>query len=146
MIASIDAVLDEQDEQRVEDVYDPDIIAQLYTEIVSPLLREAYLVGLRDAQEATTAAEQIPDLKPVETQVPKRPTPKSLAKKSAYEESSPPVEGEELLHSNDLPGGDVNSKSEPSKKGTAPKRKNRLVRGKATELSPLVRRRDGTYI
>ena len=46
MIASIDAVLDEQDEQRDEDIYDGDIIAEIYTEIVTPLQREAYLVGL----------------------------------------------------------------------------------------------------
>eukprot|EP00429_Kryptoperidinium_foliaceum_P025814 CAMPEP_0176147532 /NCGR_PEP_ID=MMETSP0120_2-20121206/75209_1 /TAXON_ID=160619 /ORGANISM="Kryptoperidinium foliaceum, Strain CCMP 1326" /LENGTH=150 /DNA_ID=CAMNT_0017484151 /DNA_START=35 /DNA_END=483 /DNA_ORIENTATION=- len=62
MIASIDAVLDEQDEQRDEDIDDPDVIAQIYTEIVTPLLREAYLVGLRDAKEAQLAAESIPDL------------------------------------------------------------------------------------
>ncbi len=62
MIASIDAVLDEQDEQRDEDINDPEVIAKLYTEIVTPLQREAYLVGLRDAKEAALAAESIPDL------------------------------------------------------------------------------------
>jgi hypothetical protein len=67
MIASIDAVLDEQDDQMDEDIYDPDMIAQIYGEIVSPLLREAYLVGLRDAKEGAAAAALIPDLeyKPV---------------------------------------------------------------------------------
>jgi hypothetical protein len=62
MIASIDAVLDEQDDQAEEDIYDPDIIAKIYGEIVSPLLREAYLVGLRDAKEGAAAAASIPDL------------------------------------------------------------------------------------
>lgn len=62
MIASIDAVLDEQDEQADEDIYDPDMIAEIYGEIVSPLLREAYLVGLRDAKEGAAAAALIPDL------------------------------------------------------------------------------------
>ncbi|KAL3923862.1 MAG: hypothetical protein SGILL_001400 [Bacillariaceae sp.] len=62
MIASIDAVLDEQDDQADEDVYDPDMIAEIYGEIVSPLLREAYLVGLRDAKEGAAAAALIPDL------------------------------------------------------------------------------------
>lgn len=62
MIASIDAVLDEQDDQAEEDVYDPDTIAAIYGEIVSPLLREAYLVGLRDAKEGAAAAALIPDL------------------------------------------------------------------------------------
>jgi hypothetical protein len=62
MIASIDAVLDEQDDQADEDVYDPDTIAEIYGEIVSPLLREAYLVGLRDAKEGAAAAALIPDL------------------------------------------------------------------------------------
>lgn len=62
MIASIDAVLDEQDDQADEDIYDPDTIAEIYGEIVSPLLREAYLVGLRDAKEGAAAAALIPDL------------------------------------------------------------------------------------
>lgn len=62
MIASIDAVLDEQDDQADEDVYDPDLIAEIYGDIVSPLLREAYLVGLRDAKEGAAAAALIPDL------------------------------------------------------------------------------------
>lgn len=62
MIASIDAVLDEQDDQADENVYDPDVIAEIYGEIVSPLLREAYLVGLRDAKEGAAAAALIPDV------------------------------------------------------------------------------------
>ncbi|KAG7364344.1 hypothetical protein IV203_037546 [Nitzschia inconspicua] len=66
MIASIDAVLDEQDEQADEDIYDPDLIAEIYGEIVSPLLREAYLVGLRDAKEGAAAAALIPDLEVVQ--------------------------------------------------------------------------------
>jgi hypothetical protein len=38
------------------------MIAKIYSEIVTPLLREAYLVGLRDAKEGAAAAELIPDL------------------------------------------------------------------------------------
>jgi hypothetical protein len=61
MIASIDAVLDEQDEQMDENIYDPYTIAEVYSEIVAPLSREAYLVGLRDAKEGAAAAEAIED-------------------------------------------------------------------------------------
>lgn len=75
MIASIDAVLDEQDEQRDEDVNDPEIIAKLYAEIVTPLQREAYLVGLRDAKEATLAAEQMADLPPPQPEPAKTESP-----------------------------------------------------------------------
>mmetsp|Transcript_26182 Transcript_26182/g.62206 ORF Transcript_26182/g.62206 Transcript_26182/m.62206 type:complete len:438 (+) Transcript_26182:228-1541(+) len=62
MIESIDAVLDEQDEQIDENIYDPYTIAEVYGDIVTPLLREAYLVGLRDAKEGAAAAAAIPDI------------------------------------------------------------------------------------
>jgi hypothetical protein len=130
MIASIDAVLDEQDEQRDEEVCDPDIIAQLYTEIVSPLLREAYLVGLRDAQEAAAAAEQIPDASPADVTVPQSESV------TVIEESSPAVEGEDVLKT--AVAAIPKSPSDP------PVKKKRLVRGLATENSPFVRSRDGT--
>jgi hypothetical protein len=73
MIASIDAVLDEQDEQMDENIYDPYTIADVYGEIVAPLLREAYLVGLRDAKEGAAAAALIPDIP--ETSTPSIPSP-----------------------------------------------------------------------
>ena len=63
MIESIDAVLDEQDEQIDENIYDPYTIAEVYGDIVTPLLREAYLVGLRDAKEGAAAAAAIPDIR-----------------------------------------------------------------------------------
>ena len=59
MIQSVDAVLDEQDEQRFENIFDQDAIAQVYGEIAAPLLKEAYLVALRDALDASCAAEEI---------------------------------------------------------------------------------------
>jgi hypothetical protein len=159
MIASIDAVLDEQDEQRDEDVNDPDIIAELYTEIVTPLQREAYLVGLRDAKEATAAAEQIPDNKPEDiTKNSKRPQSSKSSESSgssrtnaSYETcevASTPDEGEEFLKNTDLidekkrkeaPTHNVTSKENKEK------RKNRTRFGKGTESSPLVRRRDGSF-
>ena len=154
MIASIDAVLDEQDEQRDEDVYDPDIIAQLYTEIVSPLLREAYLVGLRDAQEATIAAEQIPDYIP-ETTPPKKSKPKKSNSKTSKSKKKktparptfkdgPSEEGEEML--SELPEPEKpDPASKPGDKPKAPKKKPRLDRAKESERSPLVRRRDGSF-
>jgi hypothetical protein len=61
MIQSVDAVLDEQEEQQKEDYYDPDLIARLYAEIAAPLLQESYLVALRDALDATAVWEQIAD-------------------------------------------------------------------------------------
>lgn len=59
MIQSVDAVLDEQDEQRFENIFDQDAIAKVYGEIAAPLLREAYLVALRDALDASCAIEEI---------------------------------------------------------------------------------------
>jgi len=146
MIASIDAVLDEQDEQRDEDVFDGDIIAEIYTEIVTPLQREAYLVGLRDAKEAAKAAEQIPDL-PARAPAKSHPKPvvepepaKSPVKFQERDTSAPEVVGEEMLKKEAAnPGSGAGSKKE------APKRKGRSKLGLGTELNPLVRRRDGTF-
>lgn len=149
MIASIDAVLDEQDEQREEDVYDGDIIAEIYTEIVTPLLREAYLVGLRDAKEASKAADQIPDLIPEKistttrkTKAPKMETSASSRKsRSSREAGAPEVVGEEMLKSNKEKSKD----KENGNKSSAARRKHRSRLGLGTELSPLVRRRDGSF-
>jgi len=83
MIASIDAVLDEQDEQREAEADDPTVIANIYGELASPLLREAYLVGLKDAKEAAAAMAEIPDLKPpkkVRSSKPKTKKPKRKLK------------------------------------------------------------------
>jgi hypothetical protein len=139
MIASIDAVLDEQDEQRDEDVFDPDIIAQMYAEIVSPLLREAYLVGLRDAQEAAAAAEQIPDVVPPDVTVPRSKSVKSDSTSVTYD-TSPPMEGEDVLNSSSDITGVVDNSNPPKVS------KKRILRGLATENSPFVRRRDGTIV
>jgi len=140
MIASIDAVLDEQDEQRDEDIYDGDIIAELYTKIATPLQREAYLVGLRDAKEGTKAAEQIPDLVTEEVAI-TPPEPEARPCEVDTEESLSAV-GEEVLKSiveEDPKTGD-SAKNKPVQKR---KKINRLSGG--TELSPFVRRRDGTF-
>jgi len=140
MIASIDAVLDEQDEQRDEDIYDGDIIAELYTKIATPLQREAYLVGLRDAKEGTKAAEQIPDLVTEEVAI-TPPEPEARPHEVDTEESLSAV-GEEVLKSiveEDPKTGD-SAKNKPVQKR---KKINRLSGG--TELSPFVRRRDGTF-
>lgn len=93
MIASIDAVLDEQDDQADEDIYDPDMIAEIYGEIVSPLLREAYLVGLRDAKEGAAAAALIPDLEeePASTNIEKQPQ-QQLESPTIYSEAITPQE------------------------------------------------------
>lgn len=162
MIASIDAVLDEQDEQRDEDIYDGDIIAEIYTEIVTPLLREAYLVGLRDAKEAAKAAEQIPDLViqvQEEVQHSKKAGGMDLTKQAekslpSQDSNSPEIVGEEMLKS----AAEEEAKSElgaipenPGQTGksgkgkTSQKRKNRSRLTLGTEVSPLVRRRDGSF-
>lgn len=198
MIASIDAVLDEQDEQRDEDINDPEIIAKLYTEIATPLLREAYLVGLRDAKEAMAAAEQMPDIIPtpqpkavlpkedieedtsMEVDPPAKSVPKKKApapapapkKKATSKIKKPPKkaakpaapisvpsapsaeEGEEMLNM-----GDENDDNELEKKATVKKphltaaerkaaaeeRRNRIRSGIGSEMSPLIRRRDGSF-
>lgn len=173
MIASIDAVLDEQDEQRDEDVNDPDIIAKLYAEIVTPLQREAYLVGLRDAKEAITAAEQIADLpppKPVKKKLTasssesdkdksrgkKGSQTKSTKKKVTSKKKTEKVkmlgsqaeEGEQLLNSGEDKEADVSKSkhiSPAERKAAAEKRRNRIRTGVGSELSPLVRRRDGSF-
>ena len=51
MINSIDAVLDEQEEQWDEEKEEPELIAELYAEYAKPLAREAHLLGLKDAEE-----------------------------------------------------------------------------------------------
>lgn len=50
MINSIDAVLDEQEEQWDEGKEEPGLIAELYAEYAKPLLKEAHLIGLKDAE------------------------------------------------------------------------------------------------
>lgn len=160
MIASIDAVLDEQDEQRDEDIYDGEIIAEIYTEIATPLLREAYLVGLRDAKEGAKAAEQIPDLVVAEAPIarsqpearpPEIDTEESTTELKSFEMSTLSV-GEEGLNS--IAEDESTTPGEPGKTGGSGKssksktpRKPRKPRnpGIGTELSPLVRRRDGTF-
>eukprot|EP00980_Cylindrotheca_fusiformis_P026196 scaffold15514_cov129-Cylindrotheca_fusiformis.AAC.4 len=154
MIASIDAVLDEQDDQRDEDVYDGDIIAEIYTEIVTPLLREAYLVGLRDAKEAAKAAEQIPDLVPekVAAEAPEpEPEPEPESDRSSnklkpFQDTATPEEvGEVMLKSNAEEEASGAGTGNASKSKAPQKRKSRNRIGLGTELSPLVRRRDGTF-
>ena len=125
------------------------IIAEIYTEIVTPLLREAYLVGLRDAKEASKAADQIPDLIPEKistttrkTKAPKMETSASSRKsRSSREAGAPEVVGEEKLKSNKEKSKD----KENGNKSSAARRKHRSRLGLGTELSPLVRRRDGSF-
>jgi len=178
MIASIDAVLDEQDEQRDEDINDPETIARIYTEIVTPLQREAYLVGLRDAKEAALAAEAIPDLpmslpkiepevqvaatipdnnsnkKPKKAKTKKAPAPapkkppKTVVPIKPLQIPSSTEEGEEMLNLGDEKEEEKETKPKPlspaDRKAAQEKRKNR-VRGSGSELSPLVRRLDGSF-
>lgn len=61
MIASVDLVLDMQEDQRDEGDEDPETIARLYGEIAAPLQKEAYLIALEDAQEAQLAMEAMDD-------------------------------------------------------------------------------------
>jgi hypothetical protein len=81
MIASVDAVLDEQEDQRNEEIYDADIIAKMYAEIAAPLQKEAYLVALRDALDATEAWEEKDE--PKEEEKDKKTKPKKKSSKKA---------------------------------------------------------------
>jgi hypothetical protein len=165
MIASIDAVLDEQDEQRDENVIDVETMAKLYTEIVTPLLREAYLVGLRDAKEAAAAAESIPDLAMEEvskdaplspsTSMPEIPESKtttvtkkaaktpSVGLKSLYAGSTALLNDFEEEKANKASDGVPKPKVDNDSPRKVTPRKNRTG-GRATEMSPFVRRSDGT--
>jgi hypothetical protein len=169
MIASIDAVLDEQDQQRDEEVDDPATIATIYTEIVSPLLREAYLVGLRDAKEATAAAEQIPDL----------PSPEAVEKTCNLSTEDKPsddikieTEPQENEHVETTTLNDAEEEKKAAKEAVrtaarakaakllgngsklaaAPKPKPKVVprkireKGAASEMSPFTRTRDGKVV
>jgi len=51
MINSIDAVLDEQEEQWDKGEDEPELIAKIYAEYAKTLAKEAYAIGLRDAEE-----------------------------------------------------------------------------------------------
>lgn len=209
MIASIDAVLDEQDEQRDEDITDPDVIARIYTEIVTPLQREAYLVGLRDAKEATAAAESMADVpekkpppkedqqlsftrqpsrspnkkEPKEKVKPAAPLPQPPVAKPAKEKKKAPIpkkkpptsttnkkppkkplskpmvpapapveeEGEQNLNLGDEETDEKAHAKKPKqlsaaeRKAAAEERRNRIRTGAGSEMSPLVRRRDGSF-
>jgi hypothetical protein len=90
-------------------------------------------VGLRDAQEAAAAAEQIPDVSPADATVPQS----GSVTDETLEESSSAMEGEEVLKTAVI--AKQKSPLDP------PVKKKRLVRGIATENSPFVRRRDGTF-
>ena len=175
MIASIDAVLDEQDEQRDQEMEDLDwdAIATIYTEIVSPLLREAYLVGLRDAKEATAAAEQIPDLKleeleispPKEKEKKKKKDKKTTPKKTkSMEKEAEEREAEEsgAVELNDAEEEKrlqreaaraaarakmgVKLLKETQKKKVKPAPRKKRDRSAASEVSPFTRSRDGKIV
>mmetsp|Transcript_84063 Transcript_84063/g.126012 ORF Transcript_84063/g.126012 Transcript_84063/m.126012 type:complete len:292 (-) Transcript_84063:223-1098(-) len=170
MIASIDAVLDEQDQQRDEEIEDAATIASIYTEIVSPLLREAYLVGLRDAKEATAAAEQMPDLPPPEVAetIPDVPVEEKPAEEAVEVEAEPQDKGHvETTTLNDaeeekkaakeaaraaarakagkLLGNGAKLPTVPKPKPKAAPRKKR-EKGAASEMSPFTRTRDGKVV
>lgn len=51
MINSIDAVLDEQEEQWDKGEDEPELIAEIYAKYAKTLAKEAYAIGLRDAEE-----------------------------------------------------------------------------------------------
>lgn len=200
MIASVDAVLDEQEDQRNEETYDADIIAEMYAEIAAPLQKEAYLVGLRDALDATEAVEEMwvvkeKTKKTKSSKKSSKKTPKSsksderngsdtsetheTCEESAPEEETPEEGGSQAevedilcnaIHSENVkapqppkevsppPPRDWSSEQStqsenalpppppPSKTPTPIKRtRARLDRSEGTEVSPLVRRFDGTF-
>lgn len=62
MINSIDAVLDEQEEQWDEGKEEPGLIAELYAEYAKPLLKEAHLIGLKDAELGYKSWDDVLDL------------------------------------------------------------------------------------
>jgi hypothetical protein len=197
MIASVDAVLDEQEDQRNEETYDDDIIAKLYAEIAAPLQKEAYLVGLRDALDATEAREEMWAEKENETKTKSlkkasKKTPKSskidesdtsetheTCEESTAEEETP-EEGGSQAEVDDFLSSSIHSENEkppqpqeevyhppsrdwspeqstqienalppppPTSKTPTPTKRTRarLDRSDGTEVSPLVRRFDGTF-
>jgi hypothetical protein len=85
MIASVDAVLDQQEDQRNEEIFDPEIIAKIYAEIAAPLQKEAYLVALRDALAATEAMEEMD--KPKEKEKEKKTKSKKKSSKKTPKSS-----------------------------------------------------------
>ena len=181
MVASVDAVLDEQEEQRSEENYDPDIIAAIYAEIVAPLQKQAYLTALRDALDATNAVKEMDEKMATNRssaeshpRVPTRSceTTDSDATNGSYEtceEASTPeddsansldyfaseVQTEKIRSpvpnkpvvaqpgASSLPAPSVADEQQTKK---SPVRRKRLDRKGGTELSPLVRRMDGTFM
>jgi hypothetical protein len=119
MIASIDAVLDEQDDQRDDEINDPEAIAKIYSEIATPLLREAYLVGLRDAEEAQLASDAIDSIM------------SESASASDLEETKSPTAAPELA----LAAGDKFSPKTKKKKDQTPTLPNRKIKTKKTSGS-----------
>jgi hypothetical protein len=198
MIASVDAVLDEQEDQRNEETYDSDIIAKIYAELAAPLQKEAYLVALRDALDAKEALKEMDKPKEEGKEKGKKAKKKKSKSSNSYErnesdtsethetceESTPEediseeggsqAEVDDLLSSPihvknvnvPVPAREVSpplrnwspelsTQSEnalpplpPKPKSPTPTKrtKARLDRSVGTELSPLVRRRDGTFM
>ncbi len=72
MINSIDAVLDEQEEQWDEGKEEPGLIAELYAEYAKPLLKEAHLIGLKDAEQGYKSWDDLLDEPDYQKLKPKR--------------------------------------------------------------------------
>lgn len=89
MLHSIDAVLDEQEQQWDEGKEDPEAIAKIYAEFGKPLIREAHMVGLEDAKEGWKTWDDLFQESPhqrmrkkqTETKSEKIKTPKAKKKK-----------------------------------------------------------------
>lgn len=88
MINSIDAVLDEQEEQWDEGKEEPGLIAELYAEYAKPLLREAHLIGLKDAEDGFKTWDDLLEEEEYKKLV-KRPAPSCSVVKTAAKSKKP---------------------------------------------------------
>jgi len=90
MINSIDAVLDEQEEQWDEGKEEPGLIAELYAEYAKPLLKEAHLIGLKDAEQGYKSWDDLLDEPDYQKLKPKRVgSPRVKGKKTTKTKDSP---------------------------------------------------------
>lgn len=87
MINSIDAVLDEQEEQWDDGVEDSKLIAEIYAEYTKPLEKEAHLIGLKDAEEGYKSFD-MELVKPEEEKIKKAKQKKGKKKEKSRSSSS----------------------------------------------------------
>jgi hypothetical protein len=165
MINSIDAVLDEQEEQWDEGIDEPETIAELYTEYAKSLAEEAHQIGLRDAEEGyksfdladlihnnnthcsgggTTTEIEEEEEKPISISSLQSLSSSSHSLRNGGSSSS--IASLPLCGLKEAPDKNENGEKKNKHQRKTQPRRTMLDRKNGSELSPFVFRRDGTLM